>query len=180
MRRTWLGIALTAAITAGISLVACSNGANNVAGCQQIENARCTRASACGIDLSFPLHTGGSAEDGIQACQLFYQDACLHGLVTPVTVPGPMIADCTNAILTGSCDTVVNPQNTAACSWLNPPDAGVDAGTDAVVDVTTVLIDSYVPPIVDATVVLDSSCDLSCESMCSPGDTVCISQICGC
>lgn len=175
MRRAWLGIAITLAFTAGLGAVGCGNGANSVDACRQLEGARCARAQGCGIDLGYPLHTGSSAADAVTACQSFYQIECLHGMVTPKAPTSTEVNDCLDAIEKGDCNTVVNPQDNAACAWLIPPDAGVEAGVDAAKDVG---VDSYVAPPVDAGVDANP-CDPACEANCSPNDPIC-TQECGC
>ncbi len=145
------------------------------------------RAQSCGIDMSFPLHSGDSPADNITACQLFYQDACLHGLVTPIAPTSAQVNACLYAIQKGDCNAVVNPQNNSACAWLNPPDAGMEAGVDAstdstTVDVVVVPVDSAVPPDTGAdsgiqscinacysTCVGDLACQDSCEAECLQG-----------
>jgi hypothetical protein len=185
MRPSWLALAFVAALAVPVLGIACSNGANGVDACRQIEDARCVRAASCGIDLAFPLHAGSSPSDDVTACQLFYEDACLHGLTTSVSPSNIEVTQCVAAIAkTGSCDAVVNPQNNPSCAWLNPPDAGVDAGTAS--DATSTTADVTVVVTVDAstTVTSDasdapvSSCNTTCESQCV-GDPICINA-CGC
>ena len=178
MRRTWIGLALAAAVVAGLPLTACGSDGNGIGTCQQLESARCVYAQKCGLDLAFPLHSGSSPEDNIQACQLFYQDACLHGLVTSISPTEPDVSRCLAEINTGNCTAVVNPQLTTACAWLNPPDAGVDAGSDVSTTTDAVVVVVEVP---DATVdagVDSNTCDTTCESQCI-GDPTCI-MMCGC
>ena len=182
-RRTWFGFALASAFTGvlGVAVLACGNGANDVGACQTLESARCERAPECGIDLGFPLHAGSTTQDNITACQLFYQDACLHGFVTTITITAADVSNCLYAIQHDNCNAVLTPQDSPACAWINPPDAGVDAGVDVsttTADVVTVVVT------VDATLndaptdVVLSNCDASCESTCS-GDPNCI-MMCGC
>jgi len=181
MRRSWLGLALAGAVATLLGVVACGNDANSLTACRELEDARCERAQACGIDLSFPLHTGSSAQDNITACQLFYQDACLHGLVTTVTPTNAQITSCLKTIQTGSCTAVIDPQSEATCAWLNPPDAGVDAGVDASKDAATTVDVTVVVVVVDSGTSGDTStstCNTTCESQCV-GDPVCINA-CGC
>jgi hypothetical protein len=140
MRHSCFGFAVGLVSAAGLmTVIACGNGANDVAACRQLEDARCVRAQSCGIDLAYPLHSGSSPEDNIAACQLFYQDACLHGLTTWNPVTSKEVTSCLKAIQTDpDCNTVVNPQTNAACAWLYPPDAGTDSGTDSTAsDATT-------------------------------------------
>ena len=90
MRRgfRWLGFALAGGLSATLALaiVACGNGANDVTGCRQLEDARCARAKECGLDLQSLLPPGSSDADYVVACQEFYYDACLHGFATPITI----------------------------------------------------------------------------------------------
>jgi hypothetical protein len=170
MRRAWFGVTVAAVLTGGILVVAaCNNGANGVDACRQLETARCQRAMGCGIDIqSFPVATSG---DPVEACELFYDDACLHGLVTTASFTNNQLTECTQAIEDGGCNTVVTPQSNSLCAWLIPPDAGPDA-TDATADVTTtvdvvVTVDSTLP-VGDAGV--DASayeeCEQACEDQC--------------
>jgi hypothetical protein len=131
MRRTWIGLAFTAAVAGVVAVVACGNNANDVAGCRILEDARCDRALECGLDPSFPLHAGNTDADFVTACKLFYEDACLHGFVTSIDITPSDQDNCYSAIKTASCNIVINPQLDPRCSWLIPPDAGVDAGLDA-------------------------------------------------
>jgi hypothetical protein len=183
MLRRWLSVALSLAFAGGLGVVACGNTANDVGACQQLESARCVRAQGCGIDLGFPLHSGSSAQDAVTACQMYYRDECLHGLVTPATVTSAEVSSCLKAIQTGSCETVVSPQSNVACAWLIPPDAGAEAGADATTDSaadSTTSADVVVVVTVDAGVdAYDAgTCDLSCESQCV-SDPNCIAA-CGC
>jgi hypothetical protein len=168
-RKRALGVVLASAVAfaAAAHVTACGNGANDVAGCQELENARCARATECGIDLGLPLHD--SNIDAVTACQLYYQDACLHGFVTTVAITSEELGNCEKAISVGNCNAVLNPQTVPACSWLNPPDAGsdvVDAATSADVATTT--------PDVGAVTVVDSGADTgdafgACYAQCTPG-----------
>src|SRR5579862_4360935 len=86
-------------LAAAVVLGACSGGPNGVDACRQIENARCAQAGKLGcIDLNFPLHSGSAVSDGVTACQLYYEDACLHGLETPVAPASASVTLCVAAI----------------------------------------------------------------------------------
>jgi hypothetical protein len=128
-----LGLSLGAASIA----VACSNDAVGVDACRQVEAARCHNAAACNdagqFDLGYPVHRGSPTTD-VEACIRFYDDACLHGLVTTVEPGTPAVQQCVAAI-NASCNAVINPENDPACAWLippaPPPDAGAEAGDGA-------------------------------------------------
>ena len=181
MRRSrWLA-GVVVSLTA-LALGACSGGPNGVDACRQIESARCVQAGNLNcVDLSYPLHSGSAVSDGVTACQLFYEDACLHGLVTPKAPASTQVTLCVKAITAArTCEVGLTPQSDPACSWLIAPDAGVDAGHDAtsadVVTTTTVTttvggmdagIDQFV-----------STCDTTCESTCV-NNPACITA-CGC
>lgn len=169
MRRHWIAVPMAALLTACLLMPSCATDANDVTGCRQLEDARCVRAQSCGIDLGTPLHEGRSAADAVEACQLFYQDACLHGLATTVTPVPKLFQNCLDKISdpTSSCDYVINPQSEPECSWLSPPDAGVDAldaSTDVAVSPEVIVV--YIYP--DATTGVDSAledCYAACTSM---------------
>jgi hypothetical protein len=168
MRRTCLRFAIALFVFATLAVIACGNGANDVTGCRELEDLRCSRAMECGVDLGLPLHAGSSAAEAVTACQEFYQDACLHGFATSITITSTDMATCVRAIKTGSCDAVVNPQRQPGCLWLNPPDAGVDAGVDAAdagVDSTVIIV-----------VVADAEADTGYESCLGTCDMMCTSD----
>jgi hypothetical protein len=140
--RIWIRVACVGFLAAGVAslALACGTDAVGVSACRSIETARCEAAPACGISLALPVHIG----DDVSACVRFYNDQCLHGLVTQSTPSTVAVNACVAAIQaagalaakknTSAClNTVQNPQNTAACAFLNPgPDASVeDAGEDA-------------------------------------------------
>ena len=134
-----LALATALALT-GVTLAACGTDATNVDGCRRIEEARCRRATACGVDLEHIKHVGTSADDAVSGCIRYYHEACLHGTVTPQD-PGPTaVQSCIDAVATGTCDVVKAPETSTACAWLVPPaqttpaDAG--AATDAAADGT--------------------------------------------
>jgi hypothetical protein len=119
--------ALVAVAVAGIVgiFAACGTSAVGVQQCRQIEDARCQRASACGINLQTPVEVGND----VDACIRFYNDQCLHGLVTQTVPTSSDVSSCIQAI-NADCAYVLVPQSSAACSWLNPV-VEVDAGEDA-------------------------------------------------
>jgi len=177
MRRSWLVVPMAALLTAGLLMPACATDANDVTGCRQLEDARCVRAQSCGIDLQTPLHAGSSADDAVEACQLFYQDACLHGLLTTVPPVPKLFQNCLDKIQspTSSCNYVINPQSEPECSWLIPPDAGVDAGTDVgTPDVIVIVVDEYPDATIsDGAADALAACYDACNSMCT-GDGDCV------
>ena len=102
--------------------------------CQRIEKVRCESAQACGINLSRPLHSGDTPAENVASCTRYYQDQCLHGLSSGVDPGDAKVTACVNAITTGDCTTVQEPQTNPACAFLSPvttttTDAG-DAATD--------------------------------------------------
>lgn len=118
---------------------ACSTGANDVSACQAIETARCQVAPAC------PANFGSIDDsDAVTACIQFYKVQCLHGLVTSVQPSSAELSDCVNAILSAGpeatqaramgedaaapCGLIATPQKYSACTFLNPVNAGEDAG----------------------------------------------------
>jgi hypothetical protein len=117
---------------------ACGTSAVGVQACRSIETARCEAAPACKLALSPPVYIG----DAVTACVRFYDDQCLHGLVTTLTPTTLEVNQCVAAINAAGaaaakgnlafCGTVSEPgQNLTACGFLNPVDAGEDSGTDA-------------------------------------------------
>ena len=121
-----LVLAAAALGLAGTALgVACGNGPVGVDACRQIEGARCENANSCGIGLSRPVHRGDSPSADVGACKRFYEDACLHGLVT-TTDPGAIAVSACVDVLNNpatSCDVVKNPEKHPACAFLIPPAA---------------------------------------------------------
>lgn len=128
MKRMVLASVALAAI--GLPLAACGTDASGVDGCRKIEEARCRRASACGVDLERIRYVGGASEtNAVDGCVRYYREACLHGFI--VQDPGPVaVQSCVDVLNTGSCDVVKAPETNSACAWLIPPAEVVDAGTD--------------------------------------------------
>lgn len=144
LRRAYVQAVFTAVVTLGLaSAFACGTEPVGVESCRKIEGARCENAKSCGIDLSTPVHRRDAPtpdkqdQQDVGACKRFYDDACLHGLVT-TTDPGAVQAQaCVDAInTTQDCDIVKNPEKHPACSFLLPPAApaattpAADASTD--------------------------------------------------
>lgn len=120
MRWHLLGVA--AFVTMGVSgVIACGTDPVGVESCRQIERARCENAPACGIDLSKPVHRGDTPELAVAACIRYYDDACLHGLVTTSDPGSIQVQACVEAINTGDCSVVVKPESSPACAFLVPP-----------------------------------------------------------
>ena len=125
----------------GIVLGACGTDARGIDSCRRIEESRCRRATACGVDLGFYRFVGAGETAAVEGCIRYYREACLHGLVAED--PGPtQVQACVDAINVGTCDVVKAPETTAACGWLVPPApapaptadatvAATDAGTDS-------------------------------------------------
>ncbi|HEX3769637.1 MAG TPA: hypothetical protein VHV30_02175 [Polyangiaceae bacterium] len=125
-------LALVLACAAGVVASGCGTDAVDVDGCRQLEEARCRQAPACGIALSVPNYTSGT---NVDACILYYDDACLHGLA--VGDPGPSaISACVAAIESTStknhCDVVRAPEiDTVDCGWLSPVSSSTTDASDA-------------------------------------------------
>lgn len=140
LRKGTLALAAALASAGTLTLAACGTDATNVDGCRKIEEARCRRAQACGVDLEHIKHVGTSADDALSGCIRYYHEACLHGTVTTQD-PGPTaVQSCVDAVTSGTCDVVKAPETTNACAWMIPPaqtttDAGTTA-TDAAADGT--------------------------------------------
>ncbi len=114
-----------------VSVIACGTNPVGVESCRKIEHARCENAPGCGIDLSTPVHRGDTPELAVNACERFYDDACLHGLAAP-TDPGAIaVQACVDAINNGDCTVVKNPETHPACAFLNPPAPAPTATADA-------------------------------------------------
>lgn len=135
LRRTLL-VALAASAFGALVLVtpACGTDPVGVESCQKIEKVRCESAPACGISLRRPVHdTKNGAASDVTACIRYYDDQCLHGLAL-ARDPGPQVVDtCVNAIISGDCGIVKEPEKYAACAFLAGPneDAGLEAAADA-------------------------------------------------
>jgi len=126
-RAAWV---LFAGSVVGILIGACGTDPSGVESCRSIEEARCRRAPSCNINLDHPVASGGSTDDKVEACVLWYRDACLHGL--EVADPGSStVQSCIAAINTGDCNVVEHPESSPACAWLVPEDQRPDAGPDA-------------------------------------------------
>jgi hypothetical protein len=125
-------VALVAVVGAFALAPACGTDAVGIGACREVETARCTHAAACGVDLSHPVHSDGTEGD-VESCIRFYHEQCLHGLVSSKEPGAIAVKACIDAIASGDCAVVKQPETSAACAWLIPP-ATVDA---AVVDSAT-------------------------------------------
>jgi hypothetical protein len=123
-RRLSVRVLLLAALALGLAgALACGADPVGVDACRQIEGARCENANSCGIDLSKPVHRGDSLSIDITACKRFYDDACLHGLVTTEDPGAAKVDECLSVLYdpNTSCDVIRNPEKDAKCAFLIPP-----------------------------------------------------------
>ena len=146
LRRAYVRAGIAAVVTLGLaSALACGTDPVGVESCRQIEGARCENAKSCGIDLSSPVHrrdaptTDERDQQDVGACKRFYEDACLHGLVTTVDPGAVATQACVEAInSTLDCDIVKAPEKHPSCAFLLPPAAPpapiADAAADAAAD----------------------------------------------
>ena len=122
-RRLSVRVLVLAALALGLAAaLACTNPVG-IDACRQIERARCENANSCGIDLSKPVHRGDSPALDVGACKRYYDDACLHGLVTTEDPGAAKVDDCVKVLndpATG-CDIIRNPEKHPACAFLVPP-----------------------------------------------------------
>jgi hypothetical protein len=124
----------------GVGLGAgCGNDAVGVDACRSIEAERCRWVTACGIDVG-PRRSDSTSP--VDDCVRYYNDACLHGLTSATADPSATQTQaCVDAIHAATtCDIVVTPESSPACSFLKPnADAGTDtaAVVDAAADVAT-------------------------------------------
>lgn len=141
LRRLYAQAVFAAVVALGLAgALACGTEPVGVDACRKIEGARCENAKSCGIDLSSPVHRrdsptpDGQDQQDVGACKRFYEDACLHGLVTTVDPGAVATQACVDAINgTQDCDVVKTPEKHPACAFLLPPAApapAADAATD--------------------------------------------------
>ncbi len=118
------------AVVVGL-IVACGTSPVAVDSCRQVEATRCQWATACGIRLDVPVRRADGT-NGVDDCIRYYNDACLHGIVS-ATDPGQTATEaCVKAINEGDCNIVKNPEKSPACAWLlvgPAADAGADVAT---------------------------------------------------
>lgn len=141
MLRSLSATLLSGAITFSlVTASGCGTQAVGVEDCRAIEEARCRAAKPCGL------------VDDVAACERFYRDHCLHGLMSEPG-DGIRVDDCVHAIeaagrcatqnpesllsecgeepvpetqpgIASACDFVANPQLARQCAFLTntPPD----------------------------------------------------------
>jgi hypothetical protein len=131
MRRGVL-VFLVATILAVACAIACGQSAVGVDACTSIEHARCQWIVQCFADAAnYGLPTRRSDSDGaspVDDCYRYYDDACLHGLVTSVSPVSSAVSACVTAINNATdCKIIYNPETADACAFLYPSDAGSDA-----------------------------------------------------
>jgi hypothetical protein len=129
MRPSHATLLSTAAITVVVTgvIFACGPSVNGTDACRKIEHARCGWVVACNISLPVARKEGYPVDD----CIRYYDDACEHGLVTPVSPTKDQIDQCVGAINAATdCTIVTAPETADACAWLIPPDAGLDGAAD--------------------------------------------------
>jgi hypothetical protein len=151
--RIWSGLVWVALVSAlgAAAAVACGNDAVGVQACRQIETARCEVAPSC--PTQFPTFATVPVPDGdpVTACVRYYNDACLHGIVTTVAPSQLSVNQCVAEIQAigkiaatardagAACTLLLDPWATPACDFVTA-DAGVvivpdaaseDAGEDA-------------------------------------------------
>ena len=122
-------------LVAGVlaSGAACGTDAVGVDGCQEIEAARCRRAVECGLALDSPR----PAADPVAACERFYFDACLHGIQSGKEPTVPQRKACVEAVTTGACDVVRQPERAAGCAFIVPDDQAASSATASAASTTT-------------------------------------------
>jgi len=127
------GFAIVAVAVSAI--VACGQAATGIDACQKIEHARCQWIVQCFADSgNYGLPTprkdqtgqSGTTQSPVDDCMRFYDDACLHGLVSNVQPTTDQVNACVSAINDASdCNIVLAPETADACAFLT-----FDAGTD--------------------------------------------------
>jgi hypothetical protein len=132
MGRSLFVVLLASALVVGFVL-ACGQAAVGVDSCTTIEHARCQWIVQCfGDAANYGLPTRRSDSDSsspVDDCDRFYNDACLHGLVTTVQPSSSAVAECVTAINNATdCTIVYNPETADACAFLIPSDAGDGGG----------------------------------------------------
>lgn len=139
LRRAYVRAVVVAVAILGVaSAIACGTEPVGVDACRKIEGARCENARSCGIDLARPRHEGDSPSDDVGACRRYYEDACLHGLVTSVEPGSVLVDECVTAINESpDCEIIKSPEKSPKCSFLIPPAAPVAPVVDAAPETAT-------------------------------------------
>ncbi len=111
----------TAGLFAGVigAAAACGTDAVGVDACREIEAARCKRAAECAIALDAPRPAG----DPTAACERFYLDACLHGIQSGREPTVPQRKACVDAVTTGTCEIVRQPEKAPGCAFIIPDES---------------------------------------------------------
>ena len=114
--------------------LACGQTAIGTDACTSIEHARCQWIVQCFADAAnYGLPTRQSDSDAaspVDDCVRYYNDACLHGLVTNVAPSTDQVSACVGAINNATdCTIVYNPETADACAFLLN-DAGLDADAE--------------------------------------------------
>lgn len=90
-RRTGARATLIALLLGTMSMVAsqgCTSKAVGIGACRDVENARCEASVPCGrVEL-----------DGVEECQRFYYDQCLHGIQGPEVPTNEELDQCVDMI----------------------------------------------------------------------------------
>jgi hypothetical protein len=117
-------LAVVAVALVALVAMGCGTSPVGVGACKQVEEARCRRAPACGVNLEPPYSTTGG---DVAACIRFYDVACLHGLA--VADPGQdAVNACVASIESSPCAGLPLFETGSACAWLTKV-TGVEAGT---------------------------------------------------
>ena len=130
--RVILGVvAVCGVVVCGV--IACGN-AVGTDGCQAIEHARCKWIVQCygdaaGGNYGLPTPRSGqtTSSSPVDDCMRYYDDACMHGMVTNVPPTTDEVSACVGATNSATdCTIVTNPETADACAFLTY-DAGLDA-----------------------------------------------------
>jgi|SRR4051812_36044707 hypothetical protein len=142
---------LSAAATFSLVTASCGTSAVGVDDCRDIEQARCRAGASCLDSKGHPLI------DDVPACERYYRDHCLHGLLTKppsrasvsacVEViegagrcasadPDSALVDCAETVpapqrnLTRACDVFAHPELATECAFLTdePNDGAAGQG----------------------------------------------------
>lgn len=130
--RVIFGVALVCGVVV-CGVIACGNAVGTDA-CQTIEHARCKWIVQCygdaaGGNYGLPTPRSGQTTTStpVDDCMRYYDDACMHGMVTNVPPTDNEVSTCVAAINGATdCTIVTNPESADACAFLTF-DAGVDA-----------------------------------------------------